>query len=313
MIHSQRKLGNRRNLGKYNIVYRPKDPDSFKSGKNVGYKYEHRVVAEEMLHRHLNSDEVVHHLDFNKRNNSPDNLVVLTNAEHAKFHTYIRSHPEIEMPSELPKDPIARSKAIVKMCQHEKPKCIKCGKEVQYEGKLCRECSIADQYDKITPELRDAIKREVELSSISSVARRAGVTFHAVRKWCSGESEFIRKGTHIAEKDTFVPKPVVFTEERRRKMSELAKERLSDKPSPYDVPVVNLDLDRNLIGEYRSAREAQRVTGIPNSAINACCQGKRLTYDGQMWMYKKDFTGIGIVDITPIGFDYAGIESIVQI
>lgn len=41
-----------------------------------GYVYEHRLVASEMLGRSLLSSEIVHHIDGNKQNNSPDNLRV---------------------------------------------------------------------------------------------------------------------------------------------------------------------------------------------------------------------------------------------
>ena len=47
----------------------------------------HRVIAELMIKRKLRPGEVVHHKDGNKRNNSPDNLMVLKSAaEHAKIH-----------------------------------------------------------------------------------------------------------------------------------------------------------------------------------------------------------------------------------
>lgn len=50
-------------------------------------KHEHRLVAESILCRPLERGEVVHHIDKNKRNNSPDNLVVFKNqAEHARYH-----------------------------------------------------------------------------------------------------------------------------------------------------------------------------------------------------------------------------------
>lgn len=50
-------------------------------------RHTHRVVAEEILGRKLYPGEVVHHIDGNKRNNSPENLRVFrTQAEHAKFH-----------------------------------------------------------------------------------------------------------------------------------------------------------------------------------------------------------------------------------
>ena len=44
----------------------------------------HRWVAEQKLGRPLSSDEVVHHVDHDKLNNDPDNLVVLSRAEHQR-------------------------------------------------------------------------------------------------------------------------------------------------------------------------------------------------------------------------------------
>lgn len=49
--------------------------------------HEHRLVAEIMLGRKLKKGEVVHHIDLDKRNNSPENLMVFANqADHAKWH-----------------------------------------------------------------------------------------------------------------------------------------------------------------------------------------------------------------------------------
>ena len=50
-------------------------------------RHEHRVVAEQTIGRSLKRGEVVHHIDGNKRNNSPLNLLVFkTQKEHASWH-----------------------------------------------------------------------------------------------------------------------------------------------------------------------------------------------------------------------------------
>ena len=47
---------------------------------------EHRHTMEQHLGRYLTSDETVHHKDCDKLNNSIENLEVLSNSEHVKFH-----------------------------------------------------------------------------------------------------------------------------------------------------------------------------------------------------------------------------------
>lgn len=50
-------------------------------------RHVHRVVAERILSRSLESAEIVHHEDQNKRNNDPANLIVFpSQAVHARHH-----------------------------------------------------------------------------------------------------------------------------------------------------------------------------------------------------------------------------------
>lgn len=50
------------------------------------YKYEHRVIMEKSIGRKLNRLEIVHHKDFNRTNNSLDNLQIMTTKEHNYLH-----------------------------------------------------------------------------------------------------------------------------------------------------------------------------------------------------------------------------------
>jgi len=55
-------------------------------------QHEHRVVAEQKIGRPILPGEHVHHIDGNKHNNHPDNLVVMTASEHHKLHAKERKH-----------------------------------------------------------------------------------------------------------------------------------------------------------------------------------------------------------------------------
>lgn len=46
----------------------------------------HRLIVEEREGRELGRDEIVHHVDHNRLNNDPSNLMILTRVEHARLH-----------------------------------------------------------------------------------------------------------------------------------------------------------------------------------------------------------------------------------
>ena len=67
--------------------------DGFKDGLPV---YTHRRVVEEHLGRNLTSDEIVHHIDFDKSNNSIENLIIMDRSEHRSAHiTFENLVPEL--------------------------------------------------------------------------------------------------------------------------------------------------------------------------------------------------------------------------
>jgi hypothetical protein len=54
--------------------------------RNTDMRFLHLVIAEEALERPLESNEVVHHINGNCFDSRVENLLVLTQAEHARLH-----------------------------------------------------------------------------------------------------------------------------------------------------------------------------------------------------------------------------------
>ncbi|HEY1806060.1 MAG TPA: HNH endonuclease signature motif containing protein [Terracidiphilus sp.] len=57
-----------------------------KSYRKMNGHHEHRIVAEQKTGRPIEKSEVVHHVDGNRLNNDPSNLVVITRAQHMREH-----------------------------------------------------------------------------------------------------------------------------------------------------------------------------------------------------------------------------------
>ena len=54
--------------------------------ENGKYRQKHRLIVEKFLGRKLSSNQIVHHIDGNKKNNILSNLKVMTREEHSSIH-----------------------------------------------------------------------------------------------------------------------------------------------------------------------------------------------------------------------------------
>lgn len=75
--------GGRASDGRYVFVRCEGHPKATKNGK---YVFEHVLNAEKKIGRHLKKDEVVHHINFDIRDNRQKNLFVTTRSKHAILH-----------------------------------------------------------------------------------------------------------------------------------------------------------------------------------------------------------------------------------
>lgn len=165
-----------RELNGYRVVYLPDHASAMKSDNWNGFVYEHRYVAEEVLGRTLLPNEVVHHLNFNRKDNRPENLLVLDNAQHTKLHAWLASGaPGYESPrcngvnSENPTE--------------EELRYCPCGAVLaRGQEKYCTwRCSKSVR--KVLRPSEQALAADLSVMSREAVGRKYGVSGNAVKKW----------------------------------------------------------------------------------------------------------------------------------
>ena len=177
-------------MGKYLCEFAPDNPRATKEG----YVYTHVLVAEKNLGRLLQPEEVVHHVDEDKYNNSPNNIIVFkTNADHAAFH----GGREAVQDGDVWWCPDKGSGTICPLCGSVKDdkatKCIKCRRladKEKHESRVikmlsksgaCSSCEGTLEKPKVA---RDILKRRIRNESFLSIGREFGVSDNTVKQWC---------------------------------------------------------------------------------------------------------------------------------
>ena len=95
--HIRRKSGNKSNLWKGGIIRSHiyiKLKSSHENATKQGYIPEHRLKIIQKIGRPLKENEVVHHINGNKRDNRLKNLLLLTDSEHKKLHASMRNRDD---------------------------------------------------------------------------------------------------------------------------------------------------------------------------------------------------------------------------
>lgn len=138
-----------------------------------GYVRLHVLVAEKKLGRELVKDECVHHLDENKHNNLPENLIVFkTRADHVRFH---KSGIKIEVEPYVYISPITYNTCPVCgesfVCYH---------KDLIYCSNNCRD--VANR--KVERPTKDELLNLIKTKTFVEIGKSYDVSDNAVRKWC---------------------------------------------------------------------------------------------------------------------------------
>ena len=181
---------------KYNGYIAIYMPDHHRAFDN-GCVYEHILVAEKMIGRLLLPDEVVHHKDKNRTNNTEDNLMVFaTDEDHISYHAggipilqengsykCDRIYTVIyEYVNETKNDGTKESIKIIRK-RLQKSLCPLCNKNFKsITAKLCKECDDLRKAEHIPS--KEKLEPLLGKIPFVKIGEMYGVSDNAVRKWC---------------------------------------------------------------------------------------------------------------------------------
>ena len=144
------------------------------------YTYEHIKAAEQKLGRKLKAGEVVHHIDENKKNNDPSNLMVFSStAEHTSYHQSGKRGGYLVKNNDG---------SYCYLADPPQTHCVRCGtifykNQISYNRQYCsNECRNAALGKGKCPSYEN-LKELCQTMNNCQIARMFGVSDKAVFKW----------------------------------------------------------------------------------------------------------------------------------
>lgn len=164
-------------LNGYIVVYDPEHPKAMTSNNWKGFVYEHVKVAEASIGRELRPTEVVHHLDMNRANNRPENLLVLEDGQHTKLHNWLRSCAPESKDSGVNRVNSGKPKELY---------CKTCEKLLSvHQAEFCSKRCVGLHPSRRIVErpTKEQLELDLQSSSWVAVGTKYGVSDNSVRKW----------------------------------------------------------------------------------------------------------------------------------
>ena len=176
----------------YDAIYLPTHHLAY----DDGMVYVHEYAAEKILGRPMTDAEVVHHIDFDKTNNSAKNLMIFASSgDHTRYHNLLKGSCDfalicinkvyycVEYAGGI--SGISTFRDYRGSNNKIKHLCPICGNPIVRGAKLCKLCSIKKRRKVSRPSKKKLLKMLFDYKNFVKIGKLYGVTDNAIRKWCA--------------------------------------------------------------------------------------------------------------------------------
>lgn len=170
-------------LNGYIIRYEPGHQSAMTCANWKGWVYEHIYVAEAILGRKLLPGEEVHHFDFDRLNNIPSNLGVMSKRTHSLLHVWLRNGAPRHKDAKAKEEHVKKSNSDQRPQRIKQLNCRACGNLILRDG--LQYCSLRCVPRKSKTNItKDLLAKLVWQKPLRYIAADYSVSDKAVAKWC---------------------------------------------------------------------------------------------------------------------------------